>query len=105
MTKSSPYIQVSSFLAIILGIKHTHACTPARTHTHTHTHIHTTHLTVISLKMQTPQKREAKAPGPVVMMGKATGSDSTLLAMNQHPVATAHMMPEAMAGRITLGYT
>ena len=83
----------------------THTCMHARTHTHTHTHIHTTHLTVISLKMQTPQKREAKAPGPVVMMGKATGSDSTLLAMNQHPVATAHMMPEAMAGRITLGYT
>ena len=93
MIKNSPHIQAFNFLAIILGIQQSH------------THTHTTHLTLISLKMQTPQKREAKAPGTVVMMGKATGSDSTLLAMNQHPVATAHMMPEAMAGSITLGYT
>jgi hypothetical protein len=53
-------------------------------------------LTLISLKMQTPQKREAIPPGTVLMMGKATGSDSALFATNQHPVATAHIKPDTI---------
>ena len=59
--------------------------------------------TRISLKTSTPQKSDAMPAGTVVMMGKDTGSERVLLAMNQHAVATAHMMPDATPGRMALG--
>ena len=39
------------------------------------------------------------SPGPEVMMGKATDISSALLAMNQHVLAIAHMMPVGWESR------
>ena len=59
-------------------------------------------LTLISLKTIVPHN-EATTEGPVVTIGNATGIDKDLLATNQQLVATDHITPDTIPGRMTLG--
>ena len=59
-------------------------------------------LPVISLKTKTPQSEETM-PGPEVMSGKATATESEALATNHAVCAAAHMRPDTKPGRMTRG--
>ena len=59
-------------------------------------------LPVISLKTKTPHSAET-TPGPEVMSGKATATESEALATNHAVWAAAHMRPERKPGKMTRG--
>ena len=59
-------------------------------------------LPVISLKTKTPHSEETM-PGPEVMSGKATATESEALATNHAVWAAAHMRPERKPGKMTRG--